>query len=137
MSTGTITAGQGTNSITITPGLATAVTISVVGSNGTGSSATRILSTKKSATSCKLDTTEAVTDAFNVIVYPNPTSDEFTIESSRKGANVQVYDLAGRLIENRQISSKTVQVGRNYAAGVYNVIARQGSKVKTLKVIKK
>jgi pectate lyase len=137
VSTGTIIAGQGTNSITITPGLATAVTISVVGSNGTGSSATRILSTKKSSTPCKLDTTEVVTDAFNVIVYPNPTSDEFTIESSRKGANVQVYDLAGRLIENRQISSKTVQVGRNYAAGVYNVIARQGSKVITLKVIKK
>jgi hypothetical protein len=43
----------------------------------------------------------------------------------------------GRLIENAQANANTVQVGRNYAAGTYNVIVSQGAKAKTLKVIKK
>lgn len=81
---------------------------------------------------------EIVADEFNVIAYPNPSATEFTIESSSKGAtNVQVYDLMGRLIENAQTTSNSVQVGRNYASGVYNVIVSQGANVKTLKVIKK
>ena len=108
-----------------------------MGSNGTGTSAARILTAKKATTACKLDTEIVVAEEFEVIAYPNPSSDEFTIEASRKGANVKVYDMAGRLIENRQTNSNSVQVGRNYAAGVYNVFVNQGTTVKTLKVIKK
>ncbi len=134
---GTIVPGENGNAITITPGAATTVSISVVGSNGTGTSSPRMLTAKKLTTTCKLAPTEVVADVFSVIAYPNPSSDEFTIESSRKGASVQVYDMAGRLIENRQATSNSVQVGKNYAAGVYNVIINQGTKVKTLKVIKK
>jgi hypothetical protein len=82
----------------------------------------------------------SVADEFSVIAYPNPSSSKFTIDvqSSRKGAiGVQVYDMAGRLIENRQVNSNSVEVGRNYASGVYNVIVNQGTKVKTLLVIKR
>jgi hypothetical protein len=137
VSAGTITSEQGTNSIVITPGSATTVSINVVGSNGTGTSATRILTAKRAAT-CKLAPTETVTeDDWSVMAYPNPFATEFTIESSRKGAHVQVYDMMGRLIENRQKSSNSVQIGRNYAAGVYNVIVKQNDNTKTLRVIKK
>ena len=45
--------------------------------------------------------------------------------------------MAGRLIENRQVNSDSVEVGRNYASGVYNVIVNQGANVKTLRVIKR
>jgi hypothetical protein len=86
----------------------------------------------------KIAAEAAVADEFSVIAYPNPSATEFTIESSSKGAtNVQVYDMTGRLIENAQTTSNSVQVGRNYASGVYNVIVSQGANVKTLKVIKK
>ena len=81
-----------------------------------------------------------VADEFNVIAYPNPSSSEFTIDvqSSSKGTtHVQVYDMVGRLIENRQVNSNSVQVGSRLASGVYNVIVNQGSKVKTLRVIKR
>ena len=81
-----------------------------------------------------------VADDFSVIAYPNPSSDVFTldVQSSSKGATgVQVYDLAGRLIENRQVNSNSVEVGRNYASGVYNVIVNKGAQVKTLRVIKR
>ena len=79
-------------------------------------------------------------DEFNVIAYPNPSSDVFKLEvqSSSKGATgVHVYDMAGRLIEQRQVNSNSVEVGRNYASGIYNIIVNQGTKVKTLRVIKR
>lgn len=74
-------------------------------------------------TFCSGKQAAVVSDKFEVIAYPNPSSVEFTIETSRKGAtNVQVYDMTGRLIENRQATSTSVSVGRNYVSGVYYVI---------------
>jgi hypothetical protein len=132
-----ITSGQGSNVIAINTSAASAtLTISVTASNGTGTSLPKVLLLKK-ATTCKVEATDNVVadDQLTVIAFPNPSSDEFTIESSRKGASVQVYDMLGRLIENRQATSNSVQVGRNYATGVYNVVVSQGNKAKTLKVI--
>jgi hypothetical protein len=84
----------------------------------------------------------SVTDNFNVIAYPNPSSDVFTLEvqSSGKGkvtTGVQVYDMTGRLIEQRQVESNSVEIGNNYPTGVYNVIVNQAENTKTLRVIKK
>jgi hypothetical protein len=136
----TIATGQGTNSITINVATVSTATlaISVVGSNGTGSSVAKSLVIKKVST-CRT-AAESIADDFSVTVYPNPSSDVFTldVQSSRKGATgVQVYDMAGRLIENRQATSNSVEVGRNYASGIYNVIVNQDANVKTLRVIKK
>jgi hypothetical protein len=81
-----------------------------------------------------------VADDFNVTAYPNPSSDVFNIDvqSSDKGATgIQVYDMAGRLIESRQAKSNSVEVGKNYASGIYNVKVNKGAQVKTLRVIKK
>jgi hypothetical protein len=132
-----ITSGQGSNVIAINTSAASAtLTISVTASNGTGTSLPKVLLLKK-ATTCKVEATDNVVadDQLTVIAFPNPSSDEFTIESSRKGASVKVYDMLGRLIENRQATSNSVQMGRNYATGVYNVVVSQGNKAKTLKVI--
>jgi hypothetical protein len=114
------------------------VQVTCIASNGTGSSAPKLLNVKRVA--CPPARLSDVADEFNVIAYPNPSSSEFTLEvqSSSKGAtNVQVYDMTGRLIENRQVNSNFLQVGRNYASGVYSVIVNRGSQVKTLRVIKK
>jgi hypothetical protein len=85
---------------------------------------------------------KSVTEEFNVIAYPNPSSDVFTLEvqSSGKGkatTEVQVYDMTGRLIEQRQVESNSVELGDAYPTGVYNVIVNQGENIKTLRVIKK
>jgi len=66
----------------------------------------------------------------------------FTLEvqSSGKGkaiTGVQVYDMTGRLIEQRQVESNSVEIGNNYPTGVYNVIVNQAENTKTLRVIKK
>jgi hypothetical protein len=74
------------------------------------------------------------------VAYPNPSSDVFNIDvqSLSKGTTgVQVYDMAGRIIESRQVKSNSVEVGRNYASGVYNVKVNKGAQVKTLRVIKR
>jgi hypothetical protein len=82
-----------------------------------------------------------VVDEFYVIVYPNPSSDVFTLEvqSFEKGnaaIGVQVYDMTGRLIKQCQVKSNTIKLGENYPPGVYNVIVNQGEKTKTFRLIK-
>ena len=120
--------------------LKSTVLINATATTATGSTA-KLFTIKLGACAGGRIAEEEVTvqDVFNVIAYPNPSSSKFTIDvqSSNKGTkNVQVYDMVGRLIENRQVNSNSVEVGRNYASGVYNVIVNQGTKVKTLQVIK-
>jgi len=119
-------------------------TITIQSVNGFGISATnKILKLTNVGATCGgriAPEASVATDEFSVIAYPNPSSDVFTldVQSSSKGTTgVQVYDMAGRLIENRQVQSNSVEVGRNYASGIYNVIVNQGTKVKTLRVIKR
>jgi hypothetical protein len=117
--------------------LKSTVVITATATTGTGSASKSFTVKLGVCAGGKIEATEVVADDFSAKAYPNPSSDEFTIEASRKGANVKVYDMLGRLIENRQATATSTQVGRNYATGIYNVIVSQGTKVKTLKVIKK
>ena len=119
--------------------------ILIAAKNGVGTSTNKSLTLTTTTVGCPGGAKIAapsVTEAFNVIAYPNPSSDVFTFEvqSSGKGKSttgVQVYDMTGRLIEQRQVESNSVEVGRDYASGIYNVIVSQGAKAKTLKVIKR
>jgi hypothetical protein len=133
-----IVSGNGSNSIVINvAGVTTPkLLLSVVASNGTGSSAARILDMAKTPTCATRIAPEATTatDKFSVKAYPNPSSSEFTIETSAKGAiNVNVYDMQGRLVEKAQSN----RVGSKLAAGTYNVIVNQGANTKSVRVIKK
>jgi len=83
----------------------------------------------------------SVTESFNVTAYPNPSSDVFRLEvqASTKGkstTDVQVYDMIGRLIEQRQLESNSVELGGNYPSGVYNIIVTQDNNLKSLRLIK-
>jgi hypothetical protein len=78
-----------------------------------------------------------------VSAYPNPYSESFNLNletSSVEKVGLSVYDMTGRLIEQRDVNASEVselQVGDRYPSGVYNVIVTQGSEVKTLRVIKR
>ena len=79
---------------------------------------------------------------FSVVAYPNPSSSLFTLEvlSSNKGKSTElkVFDMIGRLIEQRQIQqADPIEVGADYPSGVYNIIVTQDSQVKSLRVIKR
>ena len=114
--------------------------ISVIASNGTGSSVAKTLIIKKVTTACGKIAPKnpaVVAKAFKVVAYPNPSTEGFRIKSSNeKSFGVQVYDMLGRSIEQRKLNSDS-QIGSNYAKGIYNVIVTQDAQVKTLRVIKK
>jgi hypothetical protein len=80
---------------------------------------------------------------FNVIAFPNPSDASFQLDLTSKDNNIvkiEVYDMTGKLIETRKqevADFNTQKVGINYAAGVYNLIIKQGENIKKLRVIKK
>ncbi len=137
-----VISGNGTNSIVINVAGVTTTTlsVSVVVSNGTGSSEAITLAIGKTTTCGSRIAPEALVDEFSIVAYPNPSLSEFIIDikSSNKGeAGLEVYDLAGRLMENRQVKLRTIQIGANYPSGTYVLKVSQGEKIKTLTVIKK
>jgi hypothetical protein len=80
---------------------------------------------------------------FNAVASPNPFADSFNIDLTTSQQNkvvVKVYDMAGRLLDERTAGvneTETTLLGDKYPAGVYNVIVTQGDEVKTLRVIKR
>ena len=133
-----IVSGNGTHSIVIDVfGVETdKLSVSVVASNGTGPSTAKTLAIGKTTVCDTRIAPQADAEAFKVVAYPNPATEGFRVKSGNgKSFGVQVYDMLGRSIEQRQMSSDA-QIGTNYAKGVYNVIVTQGANVKTLRVIK-
>jgi len=136
-----IVSGNGTYSIVINvAGVATdKLSVSVVASNGTGPSAAKTLAIGKTTTcGTRMAPEDAavVVEKFSAVAYPNPATEGFRVKSSNgKSFGVQVYDMLGRSIEQRQMNSDA-PIGSNYAKGIYNVIVNQGAQVKTLRVIK-
>ena len=81
---------------------------------------------------------------FAVKAYPNPFTENFNLDvssSAEEKVAIAIYDMAGKLIEQREVNMEEVsaglQIGDRFASGVYNVIVTQGSEVKTLRVIKR
>lgn len=83
------------------------------------------------------------TTAFNVVSYPNPFTENFNLNLtslSEEKVTVMVYDMTGKLLERKEVvpsELSELQVGTNFASGVYNVIVSQGKNTKSLRVIKK
>jgi Carbohydrate binding domain/Putative metal-binding motif/Secretion system C-terminal sorting domain len=80
---------------------------------------------------------------FNAMAYPNPFADNFKLSlttSTEESINVKVYDMLGKLVENRTVDTAVineVEIGSNFTAGVYNVIIIQGNEIKSLRIIKR
>ena len=116
--------------------------LTIKSKNNIGDSATTLSKTLTNGIcgTARMAYKEVSADEFSVIVYPNPSSDVFNIDVQLSGkgvTEVQVYDMAGRLIENRQVNSNSFEICRNYASGIYNVIVTQDANLKSLRVMKK
>ncbi|WP_264520710.1 T9SS type A sorting domain-containing protein [Flavobacterium sp. N1994] len=92
---------------------------------------------------CAKATNDNLTTTMTAKAYPNPFSSSFNLDvttSSVDKVAVTIYDMTGKLIEQREVNADEVsglQVGERFPAGVYNVIVSQGTEVKTLRVIKR
>jgi hypothetical protein len=82
----------------------------------------------------------ATADAMEVKIFPNPTVSDFKLEvltSAKEEINVRVIDAQGRLFKSFKLMPyQTIALGAELKAGSYLVEVRQGSVVKTTKVIK-
>ncbi len=80
---------------------------------------------------------------FKAAAYPNPFANNFMIDvksTSTSIVNLKVYDMVGRLIEQRSVSLTELEnspIGENYPSGVYNVVVTQDKEVKTVRVVKR
>jgi len=77
------------------------------------------------------------------LAYPNPFAANFKLDvktNSESNIQVRVYDMIGKLVEDKMINASDIQnfeLGNQYPSGVYNVIVSQESNTKTLRVIKR
>jgi hypothetical protein len=82
-------------------------------------------------------------EPFQATAYPNPFANNFMLDvktSSQSAVNLKVYDMIGRLIEQREASVsdlETTTIGDRYPSGVYNVVVSQEDSVQTVRVVKR
>ena len=80
---------------------------------------------------------------FTAVAYPNPFADSFFLDVKSSNTSVvaiAVYDMLGRLVEQRQANVnelETTTIGNNYPSGVYNVIVTQDGETKAVRVVKR
>ena len=84
-----------------------------------------------------------VTVPFKATAYPNPFANNFMLDvktTSQSAVNLKVYDMIGRLIEQRDVrvsDMETMTIGDKYPSGVYNVVVSQEDSVQTVRVVKR
>ena len=84
-----------------------------------------------------------IKQTFTATAYPNPFANNFMLDvksSSSSMVNVKVYDMLGRLIEQKDANvadMATTTIGERYPSGVYNVVVSQEDNVQTMKVVKR
>jgi hypothetical protein len=144
-----ISSGQGTNTLVVTfpgtlpTGAAAALKVFATNACGLSSALKSITLTRVACPPAKVAMPEVVSAPFSVKAYPNPYSENFNLSlttSSEGTVGVVVYDMTGKMIDQREVRPSDVselQIGDRYPSGVYNVVVTQGSEVKTLRVIKR
>ena len=89
------------------------------------------------------ETTPVATSMFEAVGYPNPYDYEFGIKldtTSDSMVSIKVYDMIGKLIEQREVAPTDIPVqaiGERFPTGVYNVVVSQDGNVKSLRMIKR
>ncbi|WP_264521867.1 glycine-rich domain-containing protein [Flavobacterium sp. N1994] len=98
------------------------------------------------STACDLFTaapTRTVKLPFKASAYPNPFANNFMLAvttSSKSVVGIKVYDMVGRLIEQRQVNTSDIEnttIGDSYPSGIYNVVVSQEDSIETVRVIKR
>lgn len=143
---GTITAGQGTASITVSyTNAAISGAVTAQSLNNCGNSSIRSLSVKLAAcpegSFSKLMPVPQTAFDWNVQVYPNPTTDAFRLQVQGRDmqtmATVRILDLQGRELLRRTMAMGSVTgIGETLKPGSYILEIRQGKQVSTQRVIK-
>jgi hypothetical protein len=146
--------GQGTTSISVSyPATAVNSTVTATAVNNCGTSSVKSVAVKLPAcgdgpppppgprSSAKGNTTAATpAETMQVNVYPNPTVSDFKLQvvtAGKETIHVRVLDIQGRELKSITVMPyQTINVGSDLKSGSYMIEVRQGSVVKTTKLIK-
>lgn len=146
---GTIVSGQGTASIQVSyADGAIAGNVTVTGSNGCATSATRSVSVKLAA--CPpapkqaLKATPAITgvevEVLDAGIFPNPSVSDFRLKvktSAKERIQVRVFDANGTAHAKMMVMpGETISFGQYLKAGTYFVEVMQGKERKVSKIVK-
>ncbi|UPQ80769.1 GEVED domain-containing protein [Flavobacterium azooxidireducens] len=88
------------------------------------------------------ETIKDIPTDFKAVAYPNPFANSFAVDvrtSNTEKVSLTVYDMAGRLLEVKEVNASEVanyQFGDRYPSGVYNMIVTQGEETRTVRVVK-
>jgi hypothetical protein len=97
-------------------------------------------------TSCNVTTPSPArlkAKTFEVSAYPNPFETAFNLNletPSKEDVTIAVYDMMGKLVESHQLNPTEVanlQIGNNFAAGIYNVMVSQANEMQAIRLIRK
>jgi len=124
--------GALTTTILVTPSVTTSYT--VVGTN----TATGCQSSASRTVQVNLCTGLSGVDAalLNLILYPNPTNGEFSIESPVNG-KILIYNTLGQIILNSNLIEGKNDISiNNFANGVYFVKINYGENTKVIRLVK-
>ncbi|MEO5946404.1 MAG: DUF4394 domain-containing protein [Chitinophagaceae bacterium] len=110
---------------------------SIVVISGTSSAPVTANRTENIVTESK---SEEVSNGFDVIAFPNPSTNNFTIQlkgNINEKITMQVIDMYGRIIERRNVTANSmIRFGDSYRPGTYFVRIMQGKEHKEIKLIK-
>ena len=129
-----------------TPGGVYSVKVSVKTTGDWSAFGASCLITAPDGTGPEIPTDKAVlttTTAFSAVASPNPFAGSFNLNvttSLNDNVNIKVYDMLGKLVENREVNATEIaeqQLGNHYPSGVYNIVVTQGENLKTLRVVKR
>ncbi|WP_321436493.1 T9SS type A sorting domain-containing protein [uncultured Bacteroides sp.] len=76
-------------------------------------------------------------NADELIIYPNPVSDGFRLNTSEKNVQVSIYDLSGSILLTKQLSGNEYIDVSNLSKGIYLVRVTTEKGLTTKKFIKK
>jgi hypothetical protein len=85
---------------------------------------------------------ENVDNKLQLVVYPNPTGNHFTVQAKTNDVAtkllLQIFDQQGRLIEKKDNlpAGSVIQLGETYRPGIYYVRIQQGSQHSEMKLVK-
>lgn len=69
-------------------------------------------------------------------IYPNPSTNEFSIDLSSGLSEVEIYDYTGKLIEKYKNLNSSFHFGKEYSNGIYFVNVKKKEHTKVFKIIK-
>jgi hypothetical protein len=73
-----------------------------------------------------------------IIAYPNPLTDRLMIDATLTQGIVllQLFDETGRKLKEQNLTGSAVLPFEDYASGIYLLVIKQGSRSKSLKIVK-